>query len=482
MGGVGGSSRSPLTPAGGLYIASVNPSAILPPAARSTGPVPFRTVSRVLPSGDPEAFLRVLQGQPRGFWARGPRWAVHAGVLGEVRVPGGGDRFRRVAEAASGWGACGGDEDAVRFYGGFAFREDHQPADRWGGFPPALFHLPAVEFDGQGDGAARLRVRVPVGDDGGGALARAEGVLDELVARMSAAPGGRSSGEVVPVPGTRTGGERERWLAAVEEALAAVRDGRFSKAVLARILDVELASAIPAEDILMALWNQHHRAHAFLFEPAPGRLLLGAAPEVLVTLRDGSIEATAVAGSAPRGATAAEDEELAAGLLASRKDRAEHRAVVEAMVAHLEALAGDVETQPTPHILTLARIQHLETEVTAVAREGLTALELVERLHPTPAVCGVPRGRALAFLSGAEPFQRGWYAGPVGWFDTEGEGHFVPALRTAVGDGRRWRLFAGAGIVEGSEPASEWEETGMKFQPILRALAEAGADVADGGS
>ena len=99
----------------------------------------------------------------------------------------------------------------------------------------------------------------------------------------------------------------------------------------------------------------------------------------------------------------------------------------------------------------------------------------MERLHPTPAVCGVPRDAALAFLSDAEPFERGWYAGPVGWFDTEGEGHFVPALRTAVGDGRRWRLFAGAGIVDGSRPSMEWEETGIKFVPVLRALVACGA-------
>lgn len=480
MGGVGGAvpvaeerRRSPFTPAGAPYIPTVNPSAILPPAARTAGPAPFRTASRVLPSGDPQAFLRVLQGHPRGFWARGPRWAAHAGVLGEIRVPEGGERFRQVRDLASGWVGCGGDEEAVRFYGGFSFREDHQAGDRWEGFPAALFQLPAVEFDGQGDGAARLRVRVPVGGDDRAARARAEAVLDELVDRMAGVRAGPLAGD--PVAATRTGGQREPWLDAIREALAAIGEGRFSKAVLARILDVELASPIPPVDVLMALWNQHHRAHAFLFEPAPGRLLLGAAPEVLVTLREGSIEATAVAGSAPRGSSAAEDRELARGLLASRKDLAEHRAVVEAMVRHLEELAGEVESQAAPHILPLARIQHLETEVGARAVDGLTALDLVERLHPTPAVCGVPRDRALAFLAEAEPFRRGWYAGPVGWFDTEGEGHFVPALRTAVGDGRCWRLFAGAGIVDGSEPASEWEETGMKFQPVLRALAEAGA-------
>ena len=148
-----------------------------------------------------------------------------------------------------------------------------------------------------------------------------------------------------------------------------------------------------------------------------------------------------------------------------------------AVVLILLAFGGPsrVSAQAEPHILTLARIQHLETDIGAPAPEGRSVLELVEALHPTPAVCGVPRDAALEFLRVEEPFQRGWYAGPVGWVDAEGEGHFVPALRTAVGDGKSWRLFAGAGIVDGSRPSMEWEETGIKFLPVLRALADSGA-------
>ena len=99
-------------------------------------------------------------------------------------------------------------------------------------------------------------------------------------------------------------------------------------------------------------------------------------------------------------------------------------------------------------------------------------------LHPTAAVCGLPRDAATTFLEREEPFERGWYAGPVGWFDAEGNGVFAPALRTGVSVGRGWRLFAGAGIVEGSVPALEWEETGIKFEPMLDALRGAGADLA----
>jgi menaquinone-specific isochorismate synthase len=369
----------------------------------------------------------------------------------------------------------GDGQEALRFYGGFSFREDHQPKEHWQAFPSALFHLPLAEYDGEGRGPARLRVRVPSGDDHRAAREAAEAQADALVARLEAAESrspGRNGG---PVPVRTRAGDRNRWLAAVERTLEAIRAGALSKAVLARTLDVDLERALETVDVVLALWHQHPGTHAFLFEPRPGTRLLGAAPEALATLRDGRVTATAVAGSVRRGAHPDEDRALARSLLESRKDRAEHRVVVEDMVARLDPLTKGVSAQADPHVLTLARIQHLETEIDARARPDRPVLSLVEALHPTPAVCGVPRDQALAFLQEAEPFHRGWYAGPVGWFDTEGEGHFVPALRTAVGEGERWRLFAGAGIVEGSDPASEWEETAIKFVPVLRALAASGA-------
>jgi menaquinone-specific isochorismate synthase len=377
-----------------------------------------------------------------------------------------------VAETAHGWRERGDGREALRFYGGFSFRDDHQPGGLWSAFPVALFHLPTVELDGEADGPARLRVRVPAGGDPAAARDRAEAEADHLVQLM-----GDHGDPPLPtqVSGVIREGDRVPWMEAVETTLSAIRTGSISKAVLARTREVELEGALSAVQVLLALWSQHTRTHAFLFEPRPGALLLGAAPEALATLRDGMVTATAVAGSVPRGADAREDDLLARELLESRKDRAEHRVVVEDMVTRLAPLAGPIRAQAEPHILRLARIQHLETEIEAPAHPGLSVLELVEALHPTPAVCGVPRDAALDFLLDAEPFQRGWYAGPVGWFDTEGEGHFVPALRTAVGDGRTWRLFAGAGIVEGSRPSMEWEETAIKFLPVLRALIDSGA-------
>jgi isochorismate synthase EntC len=168
-------------------------------------------------------------------------------------------------------------------------------------------------------------------------------------------------------------------------------------------------------------------------------------------------------------------------LLASDKDRAEQRIALDDMLARLETVAHQIRTDPQPHVLTLPRIQHLETEIRASIPGGTGILDLLRLLHPTPAVCGLPRDAAMEFLSEEEPFERGWYAGPVGFFDVEGNGVFAPALRMGVMTAGGWRLFAGAGIVEGSVPALEWEETAIKFRPVLEALEASGVSFADDG-
>jgi menaquinone-specific isochorismate synthase len=440
------------------------------------------TVTIPAPDLHPEPFLSHAGGEPRGFWARRNRWVAHRGVATEIRCQGprSADRFDEVRELALELarepllapGAARAPE--VRLYGGFSFRADHDGDGVWGAFPSALFHLPRFELEGRASGDAWLRARALVGpDDAESALTRlrrdAEALRAELTA-MSDGPVRAPSG----VGGRPTATERAAWESAVDEALSAIREGRVTKAVLARTLDVELDGELDPAVVLSHLWEANRGSHVFLFEPEPGSALLGAAPETVATLRDGVFHATAVAGSIRRGESAAEQADLAARLLASRKDRAEQRIALDDMVARLETVAHQIRTDPEPHVLTLPRIQHLETTIRASVPAGTGVLDLLRLLHPTPAVCGLPRDAALAFLGEEEPFQRGWYAGPVGWFDAEGNGVFAPALRTAVAVGRAWRLFAGAGIVEGSVPALEWEETAIKFEPVLRALSAAG--------
>ena len=211
----------------------------------------------------------------------------------------------------------------------------------------------------------------------------------------------------------------------------------------------------------------------FLFEPVAGEAVVGAAPETIAAVANGVVRATAVAGSAEVGVDAVDGEKLARRLANSEKDRAEHDFVVADMVTRLAALGCSVRRDAEPRVLTVSRIQHLETRIDAEIPHGVTLLDIIASLHPTPAVCGTPRDSALSILTGSEAFDRGWYAGPVGWLGSDGGGVFVPALRSAVSQGAGWCLFAGAGIVPGSDPELEWEETELKFETMLRAMARA---------
>lgn len=459
-----------------------------------------RLVSVSIPVGNvaPGAFLLQSPAPCRGFWARAGRWFAHLGAAEVVSHAGPGagqDRFQKVWASARhllyrSWTDPHSrtPPPPPRLFGGFSFREDHAAEDGWAGFPAAHFVLPEVELMGGGTGGAfaglegnrsvlTLRKMMPEGEDPEtvkeGLYARLRQMRDDLlVCREENDPGDAW------VPATRPGTDREGWSRAVERALAQIREGILSKVVLARAQTVVANDGLDPAKVALHLWDEDPGSHVFFLEPEPGHALVGAAPETIATVQEGAFHATAVAGSIARGRTEGERKALARTLLASAKDRREHRLCVEDMVSRLGERADGVRAAEEPHVLTLSTIQHLETMIEASLRPGETVLSVLATLHPTPAVCGLPRDRALAFLRLEEPFHRGWYAGPVGWFDGEGNGVFVPALRCAVARGREWRLFAGAGIVPGSDPRQEWDETRIKFQPVLKALSA----VARGGS
>ena len=452
---------------------------------RTPGARRLATVTIPAPDLRPDHFLRHATGEPRGFWARGDRWVAHRGVAAQLRPDArtGTDCYGLVAELAHDVardpllppGATRAPR--IRFFGGFSFRTDHVEGGVWQAFPAWLFHVPVFELEGDRSGDAWLRTRAFVSDDESDDVFvrlrhRAEALRAELTVLMDckeASPMGSR--------GRRTITDRGSWEHAVEESLGAIRRGTVSKVVLARTLDVDLDEAIDPVDVVSHLWDSHRGSHVFMFEPEPKSALVGAAPETVATLRDGVFHATAVAGSIRRGSSPREQAELAAQLLASDKDRAEQRIALDDMIARLQTVGHQIRTDPQPHVLTLPRIQHLETEIRASVPADVGVLDLLRLLHPTPAVCGLPRDAAMALLADEEPFDRGWYAGPVGWFDAEGNGIFAPALRTGVSAGSGWRLFAGAGIVDGSVPALEWDETAIKFEPMLGALESSGAEL-----
>ena len=451
----------------------------------------FASVTLRLPSIEPEAVLATPPIRVRGFWQSGAHWIAHAGSVAEIdsregapsRAEGNAIAWtRKRAERlfADRWVQdLDGKSRRPRLHGGFAF--DPRPADNrepgfWDVFPGARFVLPAYEVETDDRGAwltvtRRFAATVP-GDQAIDRLRRRATRSREQLAelqRQCAAPG--------PAPPATAFDERvgrERWRRSVERILERIRSGDVRKAVLARALDITLVEPPDSASVLSALRSANPLAHLYLSQFARDRFLVGAAPELIGSLRGVRFRTMAVGGSTPRGADPVSDAWLGRQLLHSGKNREEHRIVVEDIVRHLRS--ADVEAVnevSEPALLRLPRIQHLRTELEAKAAPGIHILSLVEALHPTAAVCGDPRPAALQLVRREETVGRGWYAGPVGWFDASGDGEFAPALRAAVCRGPLIRLYAGAGIVSGSRPRDEWDETRVKLQTMLGALGVA---------
>ncbi|NET40385.1 MAG: isochorismate synthase, partial [Cyanothece sp. SIO1E1] len=222
--------------------------------------------------------------------------------------------------------------------------------------------------------------------------------------------------------------------------------------------------------ILDRLRNRFPSCYTFSYSAGEEGTFLGATPELLIRVRDGRLRADAIAGSTGRGHSAGEDAALGAGLLNSEKDGREHQSVVRSIVNRLAELGLTSEVGSRPRLLKLPNVQHLFTPVEAELPKDVHILDIIQNLHPTSAVGGSPRDAACSQISQFESFVRGPYAGPVGWFDAKGDGEFVVGIRSGILRGSSLRLYSGAGIVEGSMPASEKRETDLKFRAMRAVL------------
>ncbi len=256
------------------------------------------------------------------------------------------------------------------------------------------------------------------------------------------------------------------WESQVRALLDAIATGALAKAVLAR--DVVVTADAPFDVRAVVARLRRTQGGCFVFA-ADG--LVGATPELLVRRRGATVVSRPMAGTVSRGATGESDDAADAALAASAKDGLEHRLVVDSVVNGLQTSGIDVTGVSEPQVARLATMSHLATTISGhVEHAAPSALELALALHPTPAVGGAPREAALSMLRTIETFERGRYAGPVGWVDSSGDGAWGVALRCADLDRSRARLVAGAGIVAGSEPDAEWAETQAKLEPMLQVL------------
>lgn len=256
------------------------------------------------------------------------------------------------------------------------------------------------------------------------------------------------------------------WTGAVATAVTSLQAGVLLKVVLARAIEVTADADLDPRSVAARLAIRFPACFTFLCDG-----LVGASPELLVRRLGRHAESLVLAGTVRRGATAAEDAELERQLLASAKDAVEHRLAAESVHEVLSQVSADVVIDPKPHLLRLANVSHLATHVEAwLPPAAPSALAIASLLHPSAAVGGTPRDRAVDMIRELEAQPRGRYAGPVGWVDANGDGEFAIALRCAQLTGRVARLWAGAGIVADSDPDAELAETTAKFDAVLSAL------------
>lgn len=265
------------------------------------------------------------------------------------------------------------------------------------------------------------------------------------------------------------GTDTDNFKRAVLACLESIKSNHLNKIVLAQALDVSSNTRFNLLKSLNNLRRLHPDCYIFSTSNGKGQNFIGASPERLISIHNQDLMTDALAGSAPRGKTPAEDADLANRLLASEKEKREHQVVIDFITQRLYQL-GIVPTLLPPRLRQLSNIQHLWTPIQAKVPANVHALEIVAQLHPTPAVAGASRDIAMKEIRRYESFERGLYAGALGWVDYQGNSEFIVGIRSALIDGDRARLYAGAGIVAGSDPHKELAEIQLKLQALLKAL------------
>lgn len=446
-------------------------------AAAQIGRARLVSITIEVESLDPLAVLEsIFEPAERHFYAERPSegWAItgaESAVAFTTEGPGRFEQAQRFIDTVLEDAILVGSHDAPfggpHFFSSFCFLDtpgSDQP------FESACLFVPrwqVAQREGRTIAVANLLVE---GDSPVEALAarvwRAHatfGAFDYSSADFPSEPVGK------PARVTEVGGRRS-YEAAVSRALERIERGDIEKIVLARAKDVKASGPLHPLWILNGLRQRYGDCMAFSVANGRGQSLIGATPERLLRVSEGVLTTEALAGSAERGATASEDASLGNRLLRSEKDLREHQVVLRSILSGLEPFGLELKYSGRPLLRRLSNVQHLHTPVEARLPRAVRLLELLARLHPTPAVGGTPREVAVPLIAQLEAFPRGLYGGTVGWINSRGGGEFSVALRSALVDGPHARLYAGAGIVAGSTPEQEFAETELKFKAMQDGL------------
>lgn len=436
-----------------------------------------RVVSYSLPCPDVRLlqFLHVHEGGERFYWENDGETVAFAGsgIVAELTAWGD-DRFQTIETAIRDLFAdltmLSDSPEATypRVFGGFSFRGDFTPDNTWSIYAPAHFILPHYQLTSiNGETWLTINAQLPIEenphdleDDLHTALQAKIESLQKITLPEPIQP--KLNAINYPMA-------TEAWDTMLITAIDRIKAGELKKVVLSRVAEAQLNEKVNLLPILDYLKQHYAGCYRFLFEPRTQYAYYGAPPELLVDVHGKQLTSMGLAGSIKRGKTLKEDETLAQELLNSTKDRHEHQLVVDKIRERLEPIVDSLDIQPV-QVYTLSNIQHLHTPIKATLKSANGVLPLVSLLHPTPALGGDPRETALQLISESEPVPRGWYAAPVGWVDYKLDGQFAVTIRSAVAQGKRVWMYAGAGIVADSESQKEWDETALKFRPMLNAL------------
>ena len=351
-------------------------------------------------------------------------------------------------------------EPGTRYFGGMRFNGRSVPDAAWRDFDGYRFVLPRFELSQRGSDSvlACQWLRSEVAAD----------TLMKEVDTLAFPTVGTDCTHAVAI-GRRNLPDRTGWDAAVSGTLKLVCDGALDKVVLARKSIFGFAAELDPLACLEALSPEAEHCYRFCFVPAAGRAFLGASPERLYRREGQRILCDAIAGTRTRGDGASLDQQLERDLMGSEKERREQDYVVRGIRESLAPLCSALNAAADPSVVKLHQCQHLMSTFEGTLRDGVGDADLLKALHPTPAVGGYPTDRAVCEIEEREPFDRGWYAGPVGWVGRDGA-EFAVAIRSGLVEGSTLSVFAGAGIVAGSVPGDEWEELDYKISHFTQAL------------
>ena len=422
---------------------------------------------------DPLAFLNHAKGQTRFLWSSPDNMHVIAGFGTAVElVAWGPNRIDDIKAQADSLYSYLQQQDRIlptpKLFGGFAFHDEFTPENAWASFAPAQFVLPHYQLEITEDGSF-LSIHAELqGDD-----LSEEDLKEALVARyellkLEQAEYFTQEPPENTVLTTKNLMTETEWADAIHSAQEIMQTQKLKKVVLARMKEARFEQDISSLSALEYLNEHYGDCYRFMFEPRVGHVFIGATPERLIASKDTKAKSMSLAGSIQRGADEFEDIAYAEHLLNDPKEVYEHGLVTEQVRERLNTFGkvGPAETE----VLKLNNIQHLHTQVEVELNEAVGVLPMLKALHPTPAMGGEPYEVAQELIIDLEALPRGWYASPIGYMDENLDGAFAVGIRSAVLQDKRAWLYSGAGIVSASVPEKEWQETELKFKPMMRAL------------